>query len=531
MELVYLWVEEYKNIHKQGFNFSPKFHCEYDGETLTIDENDDYIENFFGKNINVTAIVGKNGSGKSSILRAFEKINHYYHHQEVSFNFIVCIELNNKIEVISSIKNIRTDHKIKYIEKEEYLVYESDIENEIDIFNCYLYNLISEDCYIKDSKKISNLAIKNSNENFTFELTTFMCYPKIISLYDNEEYKNILVKDIMPPIAAYSNKPENGAPFPPCYYELSKLNPDNSLQAYMINIIVKDDMCDEFFQDYSSPDDEEVIQKYYDNSSCDKMYNLLEYEKLISHINYDISSLSKENKRLIFKYNKFILFDYIDDRGRRFSNLSHGEKSIYAQFIMMYDIVKNKNDILFVVDEPDLSLHPEWQRRYIHEFMSTFSKENKKVHFVFTTHSPFLLSDIPKQNIIFLDTDENGNCKVVDGLNEKKETFGANIHTLLSDSFFMKDGLMGEFAKSKIDEIIKFHKIVEQKKHKECLKKIYKKRKDRFWDTQKIIGEDYLKQVVKNHLVEIEKILLGKDKAKEEEIKRTKAYLESLENG
>ena len=47
MELVYLLVEDYKNIHKQGFNFSPRFSCEYD---------DDYIENFFGKNINVTAI-------------------------------------------------------------------------------------------------------------------------------------------------------------------------------------------------------------------------------------------------------------------------------------------------------------------------------------------------------------------------------------------------------------------------------------------------------------------------------------------
>ena len=36
MELVYLWVEDYKNIHKQGFNFSPRFECtfhdEYDEE-------------------------------------------------------------------------------------------------------------------------------------------------------------------------------------------------------------------------------------------------------------------------------------------------------------------------------------------------------------------------------------------------------------------------------------------------------------------------------------------------------------------
>ena len=69
MELVYLWVEKYKNIENQGFNFSPRFECSYDEEKeeLTINENKDYVS-IFPENINVTAIVGENGSGKSSIL-------------------------------------------------------------------------------------------------------------------------------------------------------------------------------------------------------------------------------------------------------------------------------------------------------------------------------------------------------------------------------------------------------------------------------------------------------------------------------
>ncbi|WP_419675852.1 hypothetical protein ACN2CX_00545 [Aliarcobacter butzleri] len=46
---------------------------------------------------------------------------------------------------------------------------------------------------------------------------------------------------------------------------------------------------------------------------------------------------------------------------------------------------------------------------------------------------------------------------------------------------------------------------------------------------QSIIGDDYLKQVIKNHLVEIEKIVLGNDEAKKEEIKRLKAQIELLE--
>ena len=40
MELIYLWVEKYKNIKEQGFNFSPRFECKFDKNTkkLTINE-------------------------------------------------------------------------------------------------------------------------------------------------------------------------------------------------------------------------------------------------------------------------------------------------------------------------------------------------------------------------------------------------------------------------------------------------------------------------------------------------------------
>ncbi len=33
MELLYVWIENYKNINKQGFNFSPKHWFEYDEKT------------------------------------------------------------------------------------------------------------------------------------------------------------------------------------------------------------------------------------------------------------------------------------------------------------------------------------------------------------------------------------------------------------------------------------------------------------------------------------------------------------------
>lgn len=109
MELVYLWVEDYKNIHHQGFNFSPRFRCEYDEDTkeLTIDENKEYVS-IFPDNINVTAIVGENGSGKSSIFEvlskiltlnsSFEKFNYFYVLNNASDN--ICY--SNNISILNT---------------------------------------------------------------------------------------------------------------------------------------------------------------------------------------------------------------------------------------------------------------------------------------------------------------------------------------------------------------------------------------------------------------------------------------------
>lgn len=69
MELVYLWVKKYKNIKEVGFNFSSKFDCKYQDAHSTIDTEKKDIKNFFDENglINITAIVGKNGTGKRRI--------------------------------------------------------------------------------------------------------------------------------------------------------------------------------------------------------------------------------------------------------------------------------------------------------------------------------------------------------------------------------------------------------------------------------------------------------------------------------
>ena len=193
-----------------------------------------------------------------------------------------------------------------------------------------------------------------------------------------------------------------------------------------------------------------------------------------------------------------------------------------------------KERFLFInilLDEIDLGLHPQWQKKFLNLILNIFKNYSIKLNIILTSHSTFILSDLPKENIIFL---EKG--KQVYPFEDGKQTFGANIHTLLSHGFFMKEGLMGEFAKEKIQSIINYYEEIkeltkeENKKQRDKEKAIYEKEyKTKFWQIQSIIGDDYLKQIIKNHLIEIEKIVLGNDEAKKEEVKRLKAQIELLE--
>lgn len=153
MELVYLWVEEYKNIHKQGFNFSPQFNCEYNNETkqLSINENDDYIENFFGENINVTAIAGKNGGGKSSVLELisflrFERIN------KITDKRVICVFHNKENLYIICSTDIGLHSfncKIEIKNKTKYKIIKDNVDSsdlfELTMFTNGLYDFTMQD--------------------------------------------------------------------------------------------------------------------------------------------------------------------------------------------------------------------------------------------------------------------------------------------------------------------------------------------------------------------------------------------------
>lgn len=151
-------------------------------------------------------------------------------------------------------------------------------------------------------------------------------------------------------------------------------------------------------------------------------------------------------------------------------NMSSGETATLNFFSKLYDFIdmnlvkerqflSNRQNYVLLLDEADLGFHPIWKKKYVnailkalpHFFENLIPKPNLQI--IITTHDPLTLSDIPLNNVIFLQK-QGDSCGVVSGNDKIQKTFGANITDLLAHSFFVGDGLIGDFAKSKIEETI-----------------------------------------------------------------------------
>lgn len=118
----------------------------------------------------------------------------------------------------------------------------------------------------------------------------------------------------------------------------------------------------------------------------------------------------------------------------------------------------NKHQLILFLDEIETSLHPEWQRKLVWDtirFFETFAPL-VRVHVIFASHSPILLSDIPKGNICFLPIRRKARVNVrIDKiwrtqLSGMVNTFALDIFDLYRFPFFLHNGTIGEFARNKL---------------------------------------------------------------------------------
>ena len=157
---------------------------------------------------------------------------------------------------------------------------------------------------------------------------------------------------------------------------------------------------------------------------------------------------------------KAITLDHVMDIG--FDPLSAGENAILNQFAEFYQTFRylDKVHVIVAIDEGELYLHPDWQREYIDslyrffKFYSHLYRKEQTYQLIVTSHSPFVVSDIPRSSLVFLEKDQDGLTKVSESKTHLP-TFAGNIFELFNDGFFLTEFVSG-FAYDKIDDAIKF---------------------------------------------------------------------------
>ncbi len=152
---------------------------------------------------------------------------------------------------------------------------------------------------------------------------------------------------------------------------------------------------------------------------------------------------------------------------------------------------KAYHHINIVLDEAELYYHPEMQRTMIANIINMLSwchinnTKIRSVHIMIVTHSPFVLSDVPQDRILYL---KEGNVE-----KKQNQTFAANIHDLLYNQFFIESPI-GEVAHSSVKKIVDMYN--EENKLLQKDKELFYENVGYYRNLVDYIGEKYLQNTL-----------------------------------
>ncbi|TDW51576.1 putative AbiEii toxin of type IV toxin-antitoxin system [Flavobacterium sp. 270] len=579
MELKFIWIEDYKNVKQTGFNFNHSIAQEFQYINDEIAISTDKIQTpefFFAENISsVTAIVGKNGSGKTN-LGEFMNFNlAHVTNGALTVNFvgykgILIIDKLIFFQESIKIKNIEDLESIGYelldyknapldnqggrkwaeMSRNKYIYYSPVFEfryinireNLTNISTSYLafndinktakhYNLnrdfdtsydktdFLKAHYVNEMVRQSDFILNYNTKEFIGESPTNLEISidlveenrllQTPSFYKKEDPKEIYENNLWDELNNLEGNIWNRGYAELSNYKLPEKDEQNRFEYYLIPVENQKDIFRRlflinFFKIVLKTSDYKFDVGFFTSF-------LHEPEKLVSIgfikkiflVDNKLQSLINDCKWDAEKKRIIVESDF-NSRAKAYSSLIHNAKldtSIYKNkkdFLDLLRLIKEitqnrlsfhyqfsnnyssgqqhllnfysrfywaKNDLLdseknityemfrdriiIFIDEGEVALHPEWQRLFFNKTVKFLSElfHDRKIQLILTTHSPFVLSDIPKNNVLFLDRNDDGNTEISDM--ERDNTFGANIYSLLSDSFFMENTI-GNFAEEKM---------------------------------------------------------------------------------
>ena len=174
------------------------------------------------------------------------------------------------------------------------------------------------------------------------------------------------------------------------------------------------------------------------------------------------------------------------------NNISEGELQLINTYSGIYYALtngyKNQKSAIILLDEPDKSFHPMWISSFIDNLVKLVESidNDMKYQFIISTHSPFMLSDVPKDCITCIDIVDHQRI-----ISKAKKSFASNYYDIIKDTFFLEDSV-GMFAKGKINEMIEVIDNIDNNISEEKIKRIN--------EMISVIDDNYLRNVLHSEL-------------------------------
>lgn len=575
IRLHYVWFKDNNTFFNQGINFSSKYNFSYDSVSgklkVTGPKNDKYVDDFFGNNIDVTAIVGQNGAGKTTLLKYIQSLGNGFIYED---SVVVCekdskfwaaryysdgreptklpiegnnianiVELDIKPEELTFLfrKDIRFIYMTEMFNMSQYEASRPGTSSGDDMsFAAVLYR---QSEYGDEEKHTINPVTRYIHRITDWQLDFIsngakyvekfdITYPKVLTIkpnYDTFAFEKLYMA-VKGKVQGKIRQSSNNEYEEECdkeatilskkWFGTSKKLKDEYAKAIVMNIISS---C-EYYTDASYPKRKNLYDRleccyssglgtwastkeflrvtntenneHNDRNTKDKSSFYINAKSYIEFMKYleDFFEGKDQYKHIIFDIkiptsNMTIIRSFINEYHKcvlivdflSFSwGLSSGENLLLNQFGKLMHLFRKDNNGYFLpadinsvipaknavimLDEAEVAFHPEWQRRYFNAFLNfinqNIAKHGTHVQIIIATHSPIILSDIPKQNTVFLKCDnETKRTTCI----ESEETFASNIFSLYNNAFFMDESEVGAFAEEKLCKIVKaIHSLFEE---------------------------------------------------------------------
>lgn len=169
-----------------------------------------------------------------------------------------------------------------------------------------------------------------------------------------------------------------------------------------------------------------------DMGSKDILMNTVNYNDLLSLLEY-----KKEIDLLIDLHilKPISIYFYKKNEKISFEDCSSGEKHIIFAFTSI--AVNISKDSIILIDEPEISLHPNWQMQYIHLLKNTFI-EYKSCHFILATHSHYIISDLESgsSSLVIIKRDDDNEVQEAELV--KYDTYAWSAENIIYNVFGLR---------------------------------------------------------------------------------------------